>query len=148
MKEVSAIVYYKIRYLVKTRETSMMEELHPIGIKIFDESIDDGGNPLIEQKTTETLWNKFISGQTSNYPGLEKNVQNDMNYLFIRPDFEKIIENAVKDRLVIVKNNAKNLMKKLEEKNLAAVEELKGMDDIEVISHDPISITVFYPRRS
>jgi len=147
ISEVSAIIYYKIRYLVKTRETSMMEELHPIGIKIFDETIDNGGNPLIEQKTTGTLWNKFISGQTSNYPGLDKTVQNDMKDLFTRSDFEKIIEKAVKDRLVIVKNNAKSLMKKLEEKNLAAVEELKGMDDIEKISQDPISITVFYPRR-
>ncbi|MFX1444477.1 MAG: helicase-related protein [Promethearchaeota archaeon] len=147
INEVSAIIYYKIRYLVKTRETSMMEELHPIGIKIFDESIDNGGNPLVEQKTTKTLWNKFISGQTSNYPGLDKTVQNDMNDLFTRPDFEKIIEKAVNDRLVIVKNNAKGLMKKLEKKNLAAIEELRGMDDIEIISYDPISITTFYPPR-
>ena len=102
---------------------------------------------LQQQKTTEALWKKFISGQTSNYPGLEKTVQNDMDDLFTRPDFEKIIENAVKNRLVIVKNNAKSLMKKLKEKNLAAVEELKGMDDIEIISKDPISITVMYPLR-
>ncbi len=71
-----------------------------------------------------------------------------MNDLFTRSDFKKIIEKAVKDRLVIVKHNAKSLMKKLKDKNLAAIEELKGMDDIEVISQDPISITVFYPRRS
>ncbi len=87
--EVLAIIYYKIRYLVKTRENSMMEGLLPIGIKIFDESINNGGNPLIGQKTTEALWNKFISGQTSNYPGLDKPVQNAMNDLFNRPDFEK-----------------------------------------------------------
>ncbi len=147
VSQVSAIIYYKIRYLVKTRETSMMEELFPIGIKIFDELIDNEGNPLIEQKTTETLWNKFINGQTSNYPGLDKTVQNDMNDLLIRSDYEIIIEKAVNDRSEIVKRNAKNLKKKLEEKNLAAVGELKGMDDIEVISHDPISITIFYPRR-
>ncbi|KKL45027.1 hypothetical protein LCGC14_2359800, partial [marine sediment metagenome] len=60
---------------------------------------------------------------------------------------EIIIKKAVNDRSEIVKRNAKNLKKKLEEKNLAAVGELKGMDDIEVISHDPISITIFYPRR-
>ncbi len=60
---------------------------------------------------------------------------------------KKIVKKAVKDRLAIVKDNAKSLMKKLDEKNLAAVEELKGMDDIEVISQDPISITIFYPPR-
>ena len=51
----------------------MMEELHPIGIKIFDETIDNGGNPSINSKKTGTLWNEFISGQTSNYPTKSKN---------------------------------------------------------------------------
>ena len=68
-------------------------------------------------------------------------------YLEKRKTYTELIEKAVEDRLIIVKRNARNLMKNLEEKNLTAIEELKGMDYIEIISYDPISITVFYPRR-
>lgn len=143
--EVVAIIHYKIRYLVKTREKSMMEELVPIGVRIFEDPIDKGKNPLIKLDKIEKIWKHFISGKTLNYPGLDQTVKNGMKELFKRTDFEKIIKSAINKRLVMVKQNANNLMKKLKEKNLAAAEELEGMNDISIISYDPISITVFYP---
>ncbi len=140
-----AILYYRIRYLVKTKTTTVMEEIVPIGIKIFDEPIDRGGKPLVENREVEKIWNEFINGKTSNYPGTTSMVEDVMRELYSREDYEKLVHSALEKRLYNVKQHVKSVMENLKVKNLSTAEELEGMDEIVIISQDPISVTIFYP---
>ncbi|QEE14480.1 SNF2-related protein [Promethearchaeum syntrophicum] len=139
ISELTAVLYYKIRYLVSTKEQSIMEELLPIGLKIYEDK------PLLKREKTEKLWTQYTSGKTSDYPGIANQVKQNIKDLFDRSDFDSVIKNAIKSNLCVVVDNSRNLMKNLQAKNLVDLEDLKGMDDISIISYDPISVTLFYP---
>nr|MDO8113470.1 DEAD/DEAH box helicase [Candidatus Sigynarchaeota archaeon] len=146
VEETVAIIYFKIRYLVNTKDSSLMEELLPIGFKVFDEAESKGGKPVLPKPKTDQLWKEFISGSTGNYPGSAKQVQDDLGFLLRRTDLANAVDKAFADRLIAVKNESKALKKKLLDKSLATEQDLAGMDDISIISKDPISITMFYPK--
>ena len=146
VKEVTAILYYKIRYLINAKNASMMEEMLPIGIKVYDDLLEEGGDPVINIDFTVKLWEDFIKGLTTNYPGNIKQVYENMKELFERKDYDTLVNKEINERLKEVIVQATLTKQNLSEKKLSTPEELEGMDQIEIISFDPISLTLFYPK--
>jgi hypothetical protein len=145
VQEVTAIIQYKIRYIMNTIDKAMMEEIIPIGYRIFDNAIEKGGRPLLEPQNVSNLWEEFIKGKMNNHNRSLAKITSDMQELHQRSDFVSITNIALENRKQMLQKDNAKIISEFKKSTPAFAHTFEGMDKLSIISQEPLSILLIYP---
>ncbi len=131
-KMVSVIFYVKIRYVVHTEPKSLMEEIPPLGVDLFNRTRLD--NALVDK-----IWNSEWENHGKNLVELKKNLNRALNI----DNLESMFNDLAHERLKIIINERKEMINNLAKQGIAT--DLEGIEQIDVVGVDLLTITLIYP---
>ncbi|MHA1684755.1 MAG: helicase-related protein [Promethearchaeota archaeon] len=135
VNEVVAILNIKIRYVVNTKQKTLMEEITTIGIDLIN-------GRRIDQETIDKLWNSRWENHGKPIVLLKKQLKKIIEL----QNLEQVQIDVAKERLEFLIKERQDLRMKLEKQGVAA--DLEGIDDIEVVGRDLLTVTLVYPGSS
>ena len=119
--------------MVNTEPKSLMEEIAQMGIELF--------NP--EDKLTEADINKLWHSRWENHGKSEKYVQKHLKRALELENLDKLLVELSEKRLKIIVKERREMIKNLKDQGVAA--DMEGIDDIEVVGVDMLTLTIIYP---
>ncbi len=132
--DVSVILNVKIRYVVNTEPKSLMEEIARIGFELF--------NPEIE--LSEEIIKKIWDSEWDNHDKNEKYIQKHLKKALDLQMIKDLLEKLGQERLKIIIKERRDMIENLKEQGVAT--DLEGIDDIEVVGVDLLTMTIVYPK--
>jgi len=135
VEEVTALFHLLARYVVNTKPTSIVEELLPVAVLIYD------GEPL-DAETTRRLLRVTPSPETRT----EAEVREALADALTIEGLEALLEDAVEARRRELVAERRNMRQQMEQRGGAqAAEWLRGIDDLSPGSFDLLAVTICYP---
>ncbi|MHA1439274.1 MAG: helicase-related protein, partial [Promethearchaeota archaeon] len=130
--KVSVIVHVKIRYVINAEPKTLMEEIRYFGIDLF-------GKTRLEDEVTEVIWNSEWKNHNKKDIELKKHLKRTLEL----SNLDEIIGKVANQRLEVLINERKNMIKNLKKQGIAI--DLEGIDNINIVGTDLITITLVYP---
>ncbi|KKK74018.1 hypothetical protein LCGC14_2887970, partial [marine sediment metagenome] len=131
-KIVSVIFYVKIRYVVHTEPKSLMEEITPLGVDLFNSTRLD--NDLVDK-----IWNSEWDNHSKNLVELKKHLNRALNI----DNLESMFNDLAQERLKIIINERKEMVNNLAKQGIST--DLEGIENIDVVGVDLLTISLVYP---
>ncbi|MHA1371776.1 MAG: hypothetical protein ACTSRA_18910, partial [Promethearchaeota archaeon] len=129
---VVAIYHVKIRYLVNTKQKTIMEEIVMFGTDLVDIK-------LVDQSIIKKVWNS----RWLNHGRPGRLISNHLNKILKSDKLEALFNKVAQQRLTEIKEERIKLKKRLERQGF--IKDLEGIDDIDIVGQDLITITLVYP---
>ncbi|MHA1338828.1 MAG: helicase-related protein [Promethearchaeota archaeon] len=132
-KILMAIIHIKIRYVVNTEPKTLMEEIAKFGVDIFERK-------LIEENIVNDIWNSEWKNHNKKDIEIKKHLEKTLKM----PELNDFIKQITQKRLKDLIRQRKETIDKL--KKQGAATDLKGIDDINAVGSDLLTITLIYPE--
>ncbi|MHA1252293.1 MAG: hypothetical protein ACTSRP_20075, partial [Candidatus Helarchaeota archaeon] len=122
----------KIRYIVNTEPKNIMEEIAALGIDLFSgEKLDDD--------YVEKIWNS----ERFNHNKIDIELKKHLKKALDTPNLADLFDKLSQKRLEAIKNERINMIENLKKQNISL--DLEGIQDVEVVGIDLLTITLIYP---
>ncbi|MBD3213553.1 MAG: hypothetical protein GF311_13175 [Candidatus Lokiarchaeota archaeon] len=132
-KKVSAIFHVKIRYVVNTKPKTLMEEIINFGVDLF-------GKTKLNEEVVESIWNS----DWNNHGKIDIELKKHLKSALELPNLEELLREVGSERRAKVIEERRAMIKNLQEQGIAT--DLEGIDDIDIVGVDLITITLIYPE--
>ncbi|MHA1426724.1 MAG: helicase-related protein [Candidatus Helarchaeota archaeon] len=129
---VAAIFFIKIRYLVNTREKSLMEEIATIGLDLFS------GKEL-DSTLVESIWSSEMNNPNKPDAYVKKHLKKALEI----PDLEELFKRKSQERLKNLIDERNQMVETLKQQGITT--DLEGINDIDIVGTDLLTITIIYP---
>ncbi len=127
-----AVFHIKIRYLVNTEPKGLMEEITRIGIDLFS-------GEVLSTEIIESIW----KADWENHSKKDIELKKHLNKALAIHNFDKLLNSFAKERLEKIIDERKEMIANL--KNQGITTDLQGIDEIEKVGIDLLTITLIYP---
>jgi hypothetical protein len=129
---VTAIVTVLVRYMVETDPPSVMEDIAPVVIDVYN-------NKMLDDKYIEQIESPKISGNVD-----KETIKEAIDELYNRCELNDFINKAIDNNMNYLMQKRKR-MKSNFNSGINQVRYLDGFENITVASKDILTITLFYP---
>ena len=130
--KVYAIFHTKIRYVVNTEPKTLMEEITPLGLDLFS-------GTRLDDNIINRIWNSEWKNHNKKDIELKKHLKRGLE----NPNLSQFLNELKQERLEFVVQERKTIIENLKKQGIAA--DLDGIQDIEVVGVDLLTITLIYP---
>ncbi len=130
--KVSAVFHVKIRYLVNTEPKGLMEEVAKLGIDLFK-------GEVLSNEIVESVWKSDWKNHDKKDIELKKHLKKALE----TPNLEKLLKSLAEEQLEKIITERKEMITNLKKQGIAT--DLQGIEDIEVVGTDLLTITLIYP---
>ena len=131
--DVTVIFNVKIRYVVNTEPKSLMEEIAQMGIELFIPEV------ILTDADLDKLWRS----RWENHGKSNKYIQKHLKRALELDILDKLLVELGEKRLKTIVKERRKMIKNLKEQGVAA--DMEGIDDIEVVGVDMLTLTIIYP---
>lgn len=132
VSKVSVIFIIKIRYIVNTKEKSLMEEIATVGLDLFSKK-------ELDHKLVEKIWNSEMKNHNKPDVYVKKHLKKAIEI----PNLEDIFERKGQHQLKSLIDERNQMMENLKIQGITT--DLEGLNDIEVVGTDLLTVTIIYP---
>ncbi len=130
--KVSAVFHVKIRYLVNTEPKGLMEEVAKLGIDLFS-------GEVLSAKLIESIWKSDSKNHEKKDIELKKHLKKALE----TPNLDELLKSLAEEQLEIIIAERKEMIANL--KNQGITTDLQGIENIEIVGIDLLTITLIYP---
>ncbi|MHA1427710.1 MAG: hypothetical protein ACTSQI_17150, partial [Candidatus Helarchaeota archaeon] len=130
--KVSVIFFIKIRYLVNTKEKSLMEEITRVGLDLFS-------GEVLDEADIEKIWNADMQ----NHGKPDSHVKKHLNKALEISNLEELFRQKSQERLSELIQKRNQMIDDLKKQGIT--NDLEGINDIDVVGIDLLTVTIIYP---
>lgn len=130
--KVSAIFHIKIRYLINTEPKGLMEEIALLGIELFS-------GEVVSDNLIESVW----KSEWKNHEKKDIELKKHLKRVLETPNLEQLFDSLAKERFEKIIQERKEMVANLKKQGI--ISDLQGVEDIEIVGTDLLTITLIYP---
>ncbi|MEJ2278436.1 MAG: helicase-related protein [Candidatus Lokiarchaeota archaeon] len=131
--KVAALFHIKIRYIINTEPKMLMEEITNFGVDLF-------GKNRLDDKEVEKVWNS----EPKNHGKIDLELKKHLKQALELPNLDHILDQISKEHRDKIIQERRTMIENLKEQGIAT--DLKGIDDIDIVGKDLITLTLVYPE--
>ncbi|MBD3213344.1 MAG: hypothetical protein GF311_12110, partial [Candidatus Lokiarchaeota archaeon] len=133
VSKINVIFHVKIRYVINTEPKTLMEEISKVGGDLFS-------GEILEDELVDQIWQSDWDNHHKNKIELIKHLKMALKL----ESLNDLLDSLASKRREAIISERKTMIKTLQEQGLST--DLEGIDDLDVVGIDLITITLIYPK--